>query len=113
MLKFNIKNLMKLRGVREPMMFLEAAGFSRNQSGRIANEKIKTLSLRQIELLCRAFECEPNNLFVWEGEAEAGQPVTELRAVTGVDLQDVGRGVPVGRLGELMRKIEEVKRGEK
>ena len=111
MLKFNIKNLFKSRGVTEPTGYLMRNGFTRNQSGRIANEKIKTLSLRQIERLCRAFECEPNHLFVYEGEAEAGQPVTELRAVTGIDFRDVSKGVPLGRLEELKKTIEEFKKG--
>ena len=73
------------------------------------HEKVKGLRIPAIEKLCRAFECTPNDLFAYEGEAEAGQPMTELRAKANVDLRDVGRGVPVGRLEEFKRKVEEVK----
>jgi DNA-binding Xre family transcriptional regulator len=111
MLKFNIKNLIKMRGVREPMGFLMKHGFTRNESGRIANEKIKMLKLKQIERLCRAFKCEPNHLFAYEGEAEAGQPMTELRAVTDADMRYIEADIPLGKLEEFRRKVEEVKRG--
>lgn len=65
MLKLNLDRLFTLYNITKPIGFLSNNGFNANTAMRLTNGTIKTLKPSQIESLCIAFRCTPNDLFEW------------------------------------------------
>lgn len=112
MLKYNIKNLLRQRGVTQPYAFLMKNGFSRSVAQRIAAEKMAGVSPWQVERLCLALKCLPNDLFCWtadKGEtAEEGHLLWPLRERELGSLADVGKDVPTEKMGEFLERVKEL-----
>jgi len=112
MLKFNIKNLMKIRGISEPSAFLRKNGFSKNTSVRIAGEKMVTISPRQVERLCVVLRCLPSDLFCWSAdkgeEATESHPLWKIREKGVGSVMDVGKGIAADKMGEFLERVKEV-----
>ena len=115
MLKYNIKNLLRQRGVTQPYAFLMKNGFSRCVAQRIAAEKMVTISPWQVERLCLALKCMPNDLYCWTAEkgeaADEGHLLWKLREREIGSLADVGKDVPKEKLGEFLEKVKAVEEG--
>lgn len=66
MLTLNLKRLFSLYNVTKPIGFLSKHGFSKPTAMRLSNGTYRTLKPSQIEALCYAFKCTPNDLFEWK-----------------------------------------------
>lgn len=117
MLKYNIKNLLKQRGISQPSAFLQRNGFSRSVAVRIAGEKMVAISPWQVERLCVVLKCMPNDLFCWtadKGETVAeSHPLWRIREQEMGSLDDVGKDLPTEKLGEFLERVKEVEEGMK
>lgn len=115
MLKYNIKNLLRQRGVSQPYAFLMKNGFSRSVAQRLAAEKMATISPQQVEKLCLALMCLPNDLYCWT--ADKGETADErhllwvLRERKLDSLADVGKNVPKEKMDEFLEKVKEIEVG--
>lgn len=65
MLYFNIKPIIKARGIERPFSYLVKSGFPNHTAHNILNNKNRVLRLDHIERLCDILNCEPNDLMVW------------------------------------------------
>jgi DNA-binding Xre family transcriptional regulator len=112
MLKYNIKNLMKLRGITHPSAYLMKHGFGRGTAVRIAAEKMTGISPSHIERLCYALKCLPNDLFYWtadKGEqATDGHLLWSLRLQTLKSVTDIGVGISVDKMGKFLEDVEQL-----
>lgn len=68
-LVLNLKRQFALRGIRLRRSFLVNHGFTDGEARRLATGKVKTLHLDTLERLCETFQCLPNELFDWQGDA--------------------------------------------
>ncbi len=112
MLKYNVKNLMRLRGISEPCAFLKMHGFAKGTATRIAREKMLGLSPRQVEQLCVALKCTPSDLYCWTPEkgetATENHPLWKLRERAVMSVADVGKGIPAEKMGEFLEKVKKM-----
>lgn len=115
MLKYNIKNIMKLRGITQPSSYLLKNGFTKNTAGRIAGEKMKAITPSQIEKLCVALNCLPNDLFSWIADkdetANENHPLWKIRRLERSSVAELTKEIPVEKMSEFMEKMKEVKEG--
>lgn len=74
MLTYDLKPILKMRGIERPHNFLVKAGISRHTASRILDGECETIRARHIELLCTALLCEPNDLFVWVPDKNVTYP---------------------------------------
>lgn len=106
MLKYNIKGLMELRGITHPYAFLKRNGFGESEATRLASQKSKYLCPRQVEMLCMALKCEPNDLYVWvpgkDETADKNHPLWNLLSNEVGSVKDLGKDIPVERIKDFL-----------
>jgi DNA-binding Xre family transcriptional regulator len=66
MLYFNIKKVLRLRGVDEHYRFLVNLGFVPSTAHNFLRSDVTLVRLEQIEKLCVALNCTPNDLLEWQ-----------------------------------------------
>lgn len=112
MLKYNIKNLMRLRGITRPYTFLKRKGFSRNMASRLGTEKLAGITPWQIEKLCIVLKCLPSDLFFWEADkgeqATESHPLWKIRKQEVKSVSDVGKRVAAEKMGEFLDAVKAV-----
>ncbi len=107
MIKLQIKELSKLRGIKFPLAALTKAGISQQVSFEYLKGDKKNLSLKHIEKLCTLLRCTPNDLFAWTPENQAEDypenPLQKIRQQTVPDLQSI-----IGNLSleEVRKRLE-------
>ena len=74
MLTFNIRPILKQRGIENPYSFLVKAGISRPSASRILNSHPRVFRLDHIEILCTKLNCTPNDLLSWIPEKDTTLP---------------------------------------
>ena len=116
MLRYNFQRLFTQRGVNNQILYLIGAGFTRGVASRIVNKKNYRLSPKQIETLCKAFNCSPNDLFEWTpdkpDEINGNNPLQDLirnnSAV--VDFKNFSAEIPMNKLPDFAKEIDNIKK---
>jgi DNA-binding Xre family transcriptional regulator len=115
MLKYNLDKIFKMRGINNPVQFLVSKGYSRDNAYRIVNGIAKNLKLYQMEDFCRWFNCTPNDLMEWtpdkQEDISASPALTQLMAIKVSDFVQLAKDIPMHKVPEFMKKIEELKKG--
>ncbi len=113
MLKYNIRNLMKMRGIANPIAFLKENGFTRGTAGRIAAEKMKIISPPQIEKLCILLNCLPNDLYCWiadkEETANESHPLWKIRQQEMKSFPELYFEIPSEKMPGFLEKVKQIK----
>ena len=65
MLKIDVERHCRLRGLTSSAAYLRSIGFSFWVSNKLVSDKINSISLYDLEMLCKAFKCTPNDLLEW------------------------------------------------
>ena len=107
MLKLRIKELAKSRGVTHVYSHLVRNKISKKVAWKIADDKVVQLSLKNMQILCDIFKCEPNDLFVYvpgnEKELKARPWFANILPEKGrVNISDM----LLGATEEQLRKLE-------
>lgn len=112
MLTFNFTRLFKARGIDKPFTYLVKNGCSENFSTRVVNHRIERMSLKDVEKLCRLFNCTPNDLLQWT--PPSGEMVPDdypLKALIRTDkvihLTQLLSNIPVDKLPDIEKLINE------
>ncbi|MFA6599039.1 MAG: helix-turn-helix transcriptional regulator [Ignavibacteriaceae bacterium] len=114
MLKYNLDKIFKMRGITYPAKYLVKLGYGKDNAYRIVNGLSKNLQLYQIEDFCKWLNCTPNDLLEWvpdKPENIADFPaLAELMSAKVSDFVQLARDIPVNKVPEFLRKIEELKK---
>jgi DNA-binding Xre family transcriptional regulator len=110
MLSFNVTPIFKARNIDRPYTYLVKAGFSSQMAHSIVNNQVKTLNLKQVELLCRILVCEPNDLLAFSPDKDqlypADHPLLKLQVTdTNEDLSETLAAMPYKQLKALSQQI--------
>lgn|SRR5574338_726352 len=115
MLKLNTQPIFAARGIDKPNGFLRRHGFTADTASKIVTGKVRVLNFDRLEKLCLILNCRPEDLFEWEPDAklvDAGK--YELSALIKnkkvVVLSEELKGLPLAKLDEIHRYIEEKKK---
>lgn len=115
MLKLNAMPIFAARGIDRPNAFLRSNGFTTNTASDIVTGKVKVLNLKRLEELCLMLNCRPQDLLEWVPNANVVEPTKfELSALIKtqkvVVLSDELRGLPLAKLDEIHKFIEQKKK---
>ena len=115
MLKFTIPQMLKLRIINHPVGFLMKNGFPRQTAYRICSGKFKNLTAKQLEKLCLALKCTPNDIIDWipddEKLLESNPPLAKLFKVqVPYELRDMAKDIPFDKLHKLNQRLDELKK---
>ena len=115
MLKYNLNKIFKMRGIHNPVQFLESKGYKRDTAYRIVNNIAKNLQLHQMQDFCLWFNCTPNDLLEWTPDKQedlATSPaLMQLMPTKIADFAQLAKDIPMNKVPEFMKKIEELKKG--
>ncbi len=70
MITLNTRYHFRSRGIKKAFAFLRKLGFSHNLAHRLAQDDTKGIRFDQLEKLCIAFKCTPNDLLQWQDEGQ-------------------------------------------
>ena len=110
MLTYNFDKIFKARGIDKPFTFLMKAGFSNTLASRVKNNRVKRLESKELERLCLALKCAPNDLMEWEPdegyENDTTQPLNKLRKGYGFDLVKSINSLPYDKMKVVNEMIQ-------
>ncbi|MCK9210753.1 MAG: helix-turn-helix transcriptional regulator [Ignavibacteriaceae bacterium] len=115
MLKYNLDKIFKMRGINNPVQFLVSKGYSKDNAYRIVKGIAKNLQLYQMQDFCLWFNCTPNDLLEWTPDKQedlATSPaLMQLMPIKIEDFAQLAKDIPMNKVPEFMKKIEELKKG--
>ena len=111
MLRFTIPQMLKLRIINHPVGFLMNNGFPRQTAYRICSGKAKNLTSKQLEKLCLALKCTPNDIIEWIPDddklLESNPPLARLfKAQVPYELRDIAKDIPFDKLHAFNQKLD-------
>ena len=115
MLKYNLNRIIKTRMVQQPVGYLKQHGFPKQTAQRLLSGRFKILTTKQMEKLCLAFNCTPNDLIEWTQDDEKllqQKPALQqlIRSEEPFGLTDIAKEIPFNKLKNFTREIEEIKK---
>lgn len=111
MLKLDVSQLFKARGISQPFTFLRRLGLSSKVAHRILHGETKSIHLKHVFRICVALQCTPNDLVRLDSNTLPNtHPLSKLIPPPAeVDLIHELNGVPLERLSELKQMIDRLK----
>jgi DNA-binding Xre family transcriptional regulator len=115
MLNFNPKNIFLLRGIEKTTGFLVKMGMSYPSASRYLKSKSQFVKIKDIEKLCVALNCTPNDLFEWKPDASVVLPKTHSLNKLGngentLNLQQLVKDVPSDKMHLIESLLDELKK---
>jgi DNA-binding Xre family transcriptional regulator len=82
MIEFQIKDLMKAKGIKSPYKQLRKAGISHSTAQGYMTGMRHSIYLEHIEIFCNLLRCTPNDLLAWTPASHAEDyPENPLQAI--------------------------------
>ena len=106
MLRLNLDRIFKVKGITKTNQYLIRLGNSVGYASQLVNDKSVSIRFDKLEMLCKAFNCTPNDLFDYKDDAK--KPLPEDHALHSISKKDT-----IGEVNKLlndlpMEKIEEL-----
>ena len=98
MLIFSPKKILALRGVEKTANFMVKNGFTYQSAGRVLKARSSLIKIQDIERLCVALNCTPNDLFEWKADGEKILP-------DGHSLNALSRGEGAKSLRQMVKDV--------
>ena len=115
MLKFTCKNVMTARGINEKQRYMRENGLSYHKCYRLLTVDLNSINLYDLEKLCLALNCTPNDLFEWTPDKP--EEDTDTTALGGLktssrqtNLSKIIKQLPLDKLNEIAKILEQGKK---
>lgn len=112
MLNLNLNYIFEIRGIKNRYGFIKKLGFSHDVSHRLAHGQTLGVKMRQLEALCLALHCTPNDLMEFQdkdNKASADHPLQNLkRDRATLDSMDKLRKLPIDKIELLQKMMDEM-----
>ena len=106
MLILDIHTLCRLHNEPNARAYLTRKGFSYWVAHKFANSKTKSISLEDLERLCKVFKCTPNDLFEWmPDDTTDNSPDNPLALLKKEKIEIKLSELPISKLKELAKSI--------
>jgi DNA-binding Xre family transcriptional regulator len=110
MLYFNLKPVLKARGINNPNQFLIKLGIAKHTAFKMLNDNHYVFRLNHIELICKALHCQPNDLLTYKpnpnDNLESNHPLNKLnREAYNIDWQQSIKTIPLDQLNQIAQII--------
>lgn len=113
MLSLNVKRMMRLRGVENHYHLMLELGFVPSTARAFLSGEIVLIKLEQLEKLCVALNCTPNDLLEWR--PNASQNVSETHSMNGLkrsadkDLPKLLSEIPPEKFAQIIEILQQNK----
>ncbi len=112
MLRIDLSRFMASREILAPRRFLISQGFTYHMAGRLLHEQTGSISYRNLEKLCRIFNCTPNDLYSWEPMEESADSKVALSKLAGRTRQSSILGklkqLPDSKLDQIRQLVDKL-----
>lgn len=98
MLIFKLSRIFALRGIDKPFAFLVRHGLLRATASNLVNDRVLNVKVAHLEIVCRALNCTPNDLFEWK--PDEAKPLPENHS-----LNSLKREKPAARISQIVKDI--------
>lgn len=113
MLTYNLQPLFSQRAIKNKVAYLIKAGFNKQTAARIIRNKFSALKLSQIERLCLALHCTPNDIIEYTPDPQKpipNHPLTKLiRTKTPIQLTNIVDDIPFDKLNDFTDQLIQLK----
>ena len=108
MLEFNLKRIVTLKGLNESRTACKEAGISYGVFQRMYNSKSFKATTEQLEHVCLAMKCTPNDLYQWTPAENAPEahPLEALKHAA-PDLQTKIANMSLAEIATLQKLMEQ------
>lgn len=106
----NVKRILRLRGIEKHYNFLLDLGFVPSSAHNFLNSTVQNVKLDQLERLCLALNCTPNDLLEWR--PSANQTIAETHSMHGLKKKDINQmlgDVPVEKFEQIADILQDLK----
>lgn len=114
MLKFNPKQMFLMRGIEKTTNFLVRLGYSYPTASKFLKSKSSFVKLKDIEKMCLALNCTPNDLFEWQPDTNStvaeSHALYALKKEQQMSVRQLVKDLPVEKLSKLHEFIDELKK---
>jgi DNA-binding Xre family transcriptional regulator len=116
MLYYNLKRILKARGIEKPYTFFIAHGISKRYAYLLNKGIVADMKLKYLEKVCEILNCTPHDILVWEPDKKTvaieNHPLGILRGNNQtLDVLNELRTMPLREIEELQLFINK-KRGD-
>lgn len=118
MLYFNLKPILAARQIEKPYTFLVKIGIAPNTAHKILNDSTHVMRLDNLERICIALYCEPNDLLAYK--PESNKPLPQNHPLTNLipteennEWQQTLKTLPLSQLKEISKIITQNNDDEK
>jgi DNA-binding Xre family transcriptional regulator len=106
MLRLNLDRIFKVKGITKTNQYLIKLGNSEGYASQLVNGKSVSIRFDKLEMLCKAFNCTPNDLFDYSEDERSS-------LAAGHALHSISKSEAIGQVNKLlndlpMEKIEEL-----
>ena len=106
MLRLNLDRIFKIKVITKTNQYMMKLGNSVGYASQLVNDKSVSIRFDKLEMLCKAFNCTPNDLFDYTDDGK--KPLPEDHALHSISKSDA-----LGEVNKLlndlpMEKIEEL-----
>lgn len=113
MLYLNVKRVLRLRGVDKHYEFLRSIGFIKATARKMINDEPFIIKLEQIEALCLALNCTPNDILEWK--QTSAQNVSDTHSMNSLkragdkDLPTLLNEIPLEKFEQIAGLLQDLK----
>jgi len=113
MLHLILSKAFKRKGITKGYRFLEDLGFNSNKASELNKDKTTVIRVDELEKLCHALWCTPNDLFGWQPDGKfpvvEGHPLNALKLnIEDINLAAIGRVLTAAQLRELSEQAQKM-----
>ena len=112
MLSLNIRRMLRLRGVDDHYHLLLGLGFAASSARNFLSGNVALIKLEQIEKLCVALNCTPNDLLEWR--PDASQSVSDMHSMNALkrtaekDLPKLLNEIPSDKFEQILDILQDL-----
>lgn len=114
MLYLNLKYVLEARQIQKPYSFLVKIGIAPHTAHKILNNDTHVMRLDNLNLICKALYCQPNDLLIFKQDAnhpiEITHPLNKLTPATDDNnWQEELKKIPISKLKKISELLNQTK----
>lgn len=109
MLTLQVSRVLRIRGIQKPYNYLRKLGLSHNVVHRMLSGKSAGIKMDQLQRICLALHCTPNDLMHWDGgqtSIAADHPIQKLTKKEDAATMDYLRKLPLEKMEQIRELLE-------
>jgi len=112
MLQLQLSNVIKKRGIQDPIRFLVQEGFSYHMAHRLINNTADSVAFYNLEKLCIILNCTVDDLLLWSKDDNVAvpntHPLNKLSQSNVININKTLMQLPLDKIAQLEKILIEL-----